>query len=80
MSLSSPFIQRPVGTTLLTIGLALAGVIGYTVLPVAPLAASGLSHHQRERQPARRQRPDHGGVRGHAPGAAVQRTSPASRR
>ena len=37
MSLSSPFIQRPVGTTLLTIGVALAGIIGYTVLPVAPL-------------------------------------------
>ncbi len=37
MSLSSPFIQRPVGTTLLTIGVAFAGIIGYTVLPVAPL-------------------------------------------
>ncbi len=37
MSLSSPFIQRPVGTTLLTIGVAIAGIIGYTVLPVAPL-------------------------------------------
>ncbi len=37
MSLSSPFIHRPVGTTLLTIGVALAGAIGYSVLPVAPL-------------------------------------------
>ncbi len=37
MSLSSPFIERPVGTTLLTIGVAIAGVVGYTVLPVAPL-------------------------------------------
>ncbi len=37
MSLSSPFIRRPVGTTLLTIGVAIAGVIGYTVLPVSPL-------------------------------------------
>ncbi len=37
MSLSSPFIQRPVGTTLLTIGVAIAGTIAYTVLPVAPL-------------------------------------------
>jgi multidrug efflux pump len=37
MSLSSPFIHRPVGTTLLTIGVALAGAIGFSVLPVAPL-------------------------------------------
>ncbi|HTV66036.1 MAG TPA: efflux RND transporter permease subunit [Bryocella sp.] len=37
MSLSTPFIHRPVATTLLTIGLAIAGIVGYTVLPVAPL-------------------------------------------
>ncbi|MFP5206254.1 MAG: efflux RND transporter permease subunit, partial [Acidobacteriota bacterium] len=37
MSLSSPFIWRPVGTTLLTVAIAIAGAIGYTVLPVAPL-------------------------------------------
>src|SRR5262249_8312193 len=32
-----PFIQRPVGTSLLTAGLALAGAIAYKLLPVAPL-------------------------------------------
>ena len=37
MSISSPFIHRPVGTALLTAALALAGVMGYSVLPVAPL-------------------------------------------
>ena len=37
MSLSSPFISRPVATSLLTIGLALAGGIAYRFLPVAPL-------------------------------------------
>jgi multidrug efflux pump len=37
MSLSSPFILRPVGTSLLTAGLALAGAIAYKMLPVAPL-------------------------------------------
>ncbi|MFP5277175.1 MAG: efflux RND transporter permease subunit [Acidobacteriota bacterium] len=37
MNLSAPFIRRPVGTTLLTIAIALAGIVGYTVLPVAPL-------------------------------------------
>ncbi|OYU90634.1 MAG: nodulation protein [Bradyrhizobiaceae bacterium PARB1] len=37
MSLSRPFIRRPVGTTLLTFGLAMAGAIAFTKLPVAPL-------------------------------------------
>jgi multidrug efflux pump len=37
MSLSTPFIHRPVGTTLLTIAITLAGVLGYTMLPVSPL-------------------------------------------
>jgi multidrug efflux pump len=37
MSLSSPFIHRPVATTLLTIAVAIAGAIAYTVLPVSPL-------------------------------------------
>src|SRR5579863_4299947 len=37
MSLSSPFIRRPVATTLLTIAVAIAGAIAFTVLPVAPL-------------------------------------------
>jgi multidrug efflux pump len=37
MSLSSPFIRRPVGTTLLTIAIGLAGAIAFAVLPVAPL-------------------------------------------
>ena len=37
MNLSTPFINRPVGTTLLTIAITLAGAIGYFLLPVAPL-------------------------------------------
>jgi len=36
-SLSSPFIHRPVATTLLTVGIALAGAVGYSFLPVSPL-------------------------------------------
>ena len=39
MSLSSPFIRRPVGTTLLTLAVALAGTLGYFMLPVSPLPA-----------------------------------------
>src|SRR3989440_8315672 len=37
MNISSPFINRPVATTLLTIGLALAGAIAFNLLPVSPL-------------------------------------------
>ena len=37
MNISAPFIHRPVATTLLTIGLALAGAIAFRLLPVAPL-------------------------------------------
>ncbi len=37
MSISEPFIRRPVATTLLTIAVAIAGAVGFTVLPVSPL-------------------------------------------
>ena len=37
MNLSEPFVRRPVATTLLTIGLALAGALAFKLLPVAPL-------------------------------------------
>ncbi|HEY3964764.1 MAG TPA: multidrug efflux RND transporter permease subunit [Planctomycetaceae bacterium] len=37
MSLSSPFIDRPAGTTLLTVAITLAGILGYHFLPVSPL-------------------------------------------
>ena len=37
MNLSAPFIGRPVATTLLTIGIALAGLFAFSKLPVAPL-------------------------------------------
>ena len=37
MSLSTPFIRRPVATTLLTLAITLAGALGYTMLPISPL-------------------------------------------
>ena len=37
MSLSTPFIHRPIATMLLTLGLALVGAVSYFLLPVAPL-------------------------------------------
>jgi multidrug efflux pump len=37
MNLSSPFIRRPVATTLLTFGLVAAGTVAFFKLPVSPL-------------------------------------------
>ncbi|MGE8154713.1 efflux RND transporter permease subunit [Pseudomonas vancouverensis] len=37
MNLSAPFIQRPIATTLLAVGVALFGVLAFNLLPVAPL-------------------------------------------
>jgi multidrug efflux pump len=37
MNISAPFIARPVATTLITIGIALAGVLAFELLPIAPL-------------------------------------------
>ncbi len=37
MSLSSPFIRRPVATTLLTAAIVLAGAVAFRELPVSPL-------------------------------------------
>ncbi len=37
MNLSSPFIHRPIATSLITLGLMLAGIIAFFALPIAPL-------------------------------------------
>ncbi len=37
MNISAPFISRPVATTLLTLAIALAGLLGFLRLPVSPL-------------------------------------------
>src|ERR687889_956646 len=37
MNLSAPFITRPIATTLLTIALALVGIVAFRLLPVASL-------------------------------------------
>ena len=39
MNLSIPFIRRPVATTLLTLGVLMAGLVAFPRLPVAPLPA-----------------------------------------
>jgi len=37
MNISAPFIRRPAGTVLLTVGIALVGILSFFRLPVAPL-------------------------------------------
>jgi multidrug efflux pump len=37
MSISDPFIRRPVATTLLTVAIALSGAVAFRLLPVSPL-------------------------------------------
>ncbi len=37
MNISAPFIRRPIGTSLLSVALLLAGIMAYRTLPVAPL-------------------------------------------
>jgi len=37
VNLSSPFIHRPIATSLITLGLMLAGIIAFFALPIAPL-------------------------------------------
>jgi multidrug efflux pump len=37
MNISEPFIRKPIATTLLTVGIALAGAVAFRLLPVSPL-------------------------------------------
>src|SRR5271157_3212480 len=37
MNISEPFIRRPIATTLLMLAVALAGIVAFRLLPVAPL-------------------------------------------
>jgi hypothetical protein len=57
MGLSTPFIRRPVATTLLTFGLAAAGAVAFFKLPVSPLPQGRFSNHFRAGNPAGRKPP-----------------------
>ena len=39
MNISEPFIQRPIATTLLMVGVVLMGILGYLLLPISALPA-----------------------------------------
>ena len=79
MSISTPFIRRPVATSLLMAALLLVGIAAYPLLPVAPLPKVDFPTIVGQRQAARRQPGDDGGHRGAAAGAAVRAKSPAWR-
>ena len=72
VNISAPFIHRPVATTLLTVAIAIAGAIAFQVLPVSPLPQVDFPTISVRREPAGRQRGDHGVVGGDAAGAAVR--------
>ncbi len=72
MSISTPFIQRPVGTTLLTIAVALAGVSGVSFPAGVAAAAGGFPDRFRWCRVCPAPARDDGVHRGHAAGAAVR--------
>ena len=79
MNISAPFITRPVATTLLTIGLAVAGILGFRMLPVASLPQVDFPTIQVSAGLARREPRDHGELGGgaaRAPVRAHRRRSP----
>ena len=80
MNLSAPFIRRPVATTLLTLGIALAGVVAFSLLPVSPLPQVDFPTISVTAQPARRQPGDDGDHRRDAARAPARARSPASPR
>jgi hypothetical protein len=69
LNISAPFIRRPVGTMLLTIGLALAGIAAFFHLPVAR-CRRWIFPPSWCRPPARRQPFHHGQHRGQPAGTA----------
>ena len=65
MNLSEPFIRRPVGTTLMAIGIFLVGAVAYAFLPVASMPSVDLPTIRvlanRPSWPRRSRRPSSGG-------------------
>ncbi len=77
MSLSTPFIQRPIATSLLMLGILLVGLVAYPMLPVAPLPQVDFPTISGERDPAGRQSGNDGVVGRDAAWSGNSRRSPA---
>ena len=75
MSISEPFIRRPIATSLLMLGVLVFGIVAYSLLPIAALPNVDFPTITRHRQLSRRQPGDHGFGDRHAAGAAVHRRS-----
>ena len=78
MNISAPFIKRPIATVLLMAALLVGGVVGYNLLPVAPLPTVDLPTIVGFRDAARRRSGNHGGVGRAAARAAIRRPAQAS--
>ena len=72
MNLSARFIERPVGTTLLAMAVAMAGAIAFAVLPVAPLPQVDFPTISVSASLPGAQCGNHGLLGGDAAGASVQ--------
>ena len=77
MNFFATFIRRPIATTLLTLGIMLAGAVAYFQPAGGAPAAGGFSDHLGAGLAARRQPGDHGGDRGDARWNAPWAASPA---
>ena len=72
MNISEPFIHRPVATTLLTVAIAMAGGVAYSLLPVSPLPQVDFPTINVQASTARRKSRDHGVLGGDAARAPVR--------
>ncbi len=73
MSISEPFIRRPIATSLLMLGVLVFGIVAYTLLPVAALPNVDFPTITVTASYPGRQPRDHGLGGRHAARAAVRR-------
>ena len=72
MSISTPFIERPIATTLMMAAILLVGIVAFPLLPVAPLPQVDFPTISVTASLPGAEPADHGVVGGDAAGAAVR--------
>ena len=80
MSISEPFVRRPIATSLLMGGILLMGLVVFPLLPVAPLPQVDFPTISGIRSAAGRESGNHGLLGRHAAGIRSSRRFPACRR